>query len=195
MVLLGIWRDGQRQRSPRESDREGVKVTDVSRREASEGEGGLARVSVGPLSFAPILSGFEVVVDRPEQGRPLEALLGAMIAAMAGAEAEVPPEPLGGGAPEALVVATAVDVGSLKVRRYQLGERLPELVRGQASQRGLASVAASYPLRTRSISVRRVCLATRRAAAPVSSVAATAVATVAASTPFRPRHRWNTHRW
>ena len=94
MVGLGIWRDGQRQRSPRESNREGVKVTDVSRREAGQGERRLARVSVGSLAFAPILSGLEVVVDRPEQRRPLEALLGAVVAAMARAEAEVPPEPL-----------------------------------------------------------------------------------------------------
>ncbi|MNC89565.1 hypothetical protein D3C83_55200 [compost metagenome] len=76
-------------------------------------------------------------MDRPEQGRPLEALLGTMVPAMARAEAEVPPEPLGGGASQPLVVATVEDVGGIEVRRDQVGERLPELVRGEASQRSL----------------------------------------------------------
>ena len=83
LVPRGIRGGGQHRRSPRDLDREGVEVADVAWREASPCEGSLAGVSVGPSSFAPILSGLEVVVDRPEHGRPLEARLGAMVAAMA----------------------------------------------------------------------------------------------------------------
>src|SRR4051812_24001659 len=91
-----IWGERQR-RSPRGSDREGIEIADVARGEAGHGEGRLAGVAVGARVFGPPLGGREVAVDRPEQRRPLEAPVRAVVAAVAGAEAEVPPEPLGGG--------------------------------------------------------------------------------------------------
>ena len=56
-------------------DREGIEIADVARREASHGERGLAGVAILPVPFTPILSGLKVTVDRPEQRRPLEALV------------------------------------------------------------------------------------------------------------------------
>src|SRR5215210_6688140 len=119
---------------PAGSDREGVAIADVARGEAGQCEWGLAGMSIGSLAFAPILSGLEVVVDRPEQRGPLEALLGAMVTAMTRALAEVPPEPLGRGPAEAPVVAAAVDEGGVEVERDQVGERGAQVMRGQAGE-------------------------------------------------------------
>ena len=60
---------------PAASDREGIEIGDVPWCEAGHHEGGLAWVPVRSLAFAPILSGLEVVVDRPEQRGPFEALV------------------------------------------------------------------------------------------------------------------------
>ncbi len=72
-------------------------------------QGTLAGVPIMTFALTPPLSGFEVMVDGPDQGRPLQASVGAVIAAVAEAQAEVAPVPLGRDTLQALTVSQPID--------------------------------------------------------------------------------------
>ena len=51
-------------------------------------------MTVAAFAFRAVLSGGEVVIDSPDQGSTLKALIGAMVATSTEPEAEVTPIPL-----------------------------------------------------------------------------------------------------
>lgn len=68
-----------------------------------------------PFALRPPLSGGEVMVDSPDQRRPLQPLVRAAVAAPTEAQAEVPPTPLGGHPLQPVVVSHQVDQDTIQL--------------------------------------------------------------------------------
>ena len=67
----GVWRWAGANH-PGYSDRQGIQITDLARRNPRHLQRALARVTVLALALAPPLSGCEIAVDRPDERCPLQ---------------------------------------------------------------------------------------------------------------------------
>src|SRR5450756_1099752 len=105
LLILPFWTSrGDLERS----DSQTIEVAYYPRRRPGQRQRALAGSLVLPLPLRPPLSGREVRVDRPDQGRPLQSHLRPVVASPTHPQSVVPPEPLGPDARQPTVVVTQV---------------------------------------------------------------------------------------